>query len=114
VPAAGNLTMADIMAQKFIAQWGWNFYEQWMDVRRFHYTDHYNGETQEAFPGFTLPTNLYVLNAGKVIYRLRPRLNSEYVWNADALSKIQPLSGLADDYQTSPLWIVQSDATKDH
>jgi len=114
VPAAANLTMSDIMAQKFIAQWGWNFYEQWMDMRRFHYTDHYAGEAQEAFPGFQLPTTLYVLNAGKVIYRLRPRLNSEYVWNADALAKIQPLSGLADDYQTSELWIVQSDATKDH
>ena len=114
VPAAANLTMSDIMAQKYIAQWGWAFYEQWMDMRRFHYTDHYAGETQEAFPGFAIPTTLYVLNAGKVIYRLRPRYNSEYVWNSAALSQIQPVSGLADDYQTSPLWIVQPDGTPDH
>jgi hypothetical protein len=113
VPAAANLTMSDIMSQKYIAQWGWAFYEQWMDMRRFHYTDHYAGEAQEAFPNFALPTTLYVLNAGKPIYRLRPRYNSEYVWNADALSKIQPISGLADDYQTSMLWIVQPDGTKD-
>jgi hypothetical protein len=114
VPSAANLTMSDIMSQKYIAQWGWAFYEQWMDMRRFHYTDTYDGESQQVFPGFTPPTNLYVLNAGKVIYRLRPRLNSEYVWNADALAKIQPLSGLADDYQTSELWIVQADGTPDH
>jgi hypothetical protein len=54
-----------------------------------------------------------VLNAGNVIYRLRPRYNSEYVWNAGGLSKIQPISGLADNYQTSMLWIVQPDGTKD-
>jgi len=114
VPAAANLTMSDIMAQKYIAQWGWAFYEQWMDMRRFHYTDHYAGEAQQAFPNFAVPTNLYVLNAGKVIYRLRPRYNSEYVWNADALSKIQPISGLADDYQTSMLWIVEPDGTPEH
>ncbi|HVX41748.1 MAG TPA: SusD/RagB family nutrient-binding outer membrane lipoprotein [Gemmatimonadaceae bacterium] len=114
VPAAANLTMSDIMAQKYIAQWGWAFYEQWMDLRRFHYTDKYPGEAQQAFPGFTMPSVFYVLNAGKPIYRLRPRYNSEYVWNADALSRIQPVSGLADDYQTSELWIVQPDGTPDH
>jgi len=85
-----------------------------MDMRRFHYTDHYAGETQQAFPNFAIPTVLYVLNSGKPIYRLRPRYNSEYVWNSAALSRIQPVSGLADDYQTSPLWIVQPDGTPDH
>lgn len=114
VPAAANLTMTDIMSQKYIAQWGWAFYEQWMDMRRFHYTDHYAGEAQQAFPNFSPPNVLYVLNDGKVIYRLRPRYNSEYVWNSDALSKIQPISGLADDYQTSMLWIVEPDGTPEH
>jgi hypothetical protein len=114
VPAAGSLTMSDIMAQKYIAQWGWAFYEQWMDMRRFHYTDKYDGEAQQAFSGFRVPNVLYVLNAGKVIYRLRPRYNSEYVWNADALAQIKPVSGLADDYQTSELWITQPDGTPDH
>ncbi len=114
VPSAANLTMTDIMSQKYIAQWGWAFYEQWMDMRRFHYTDHYAGEAQQAFPNFSPPNVLYVLNDGKVIYRLRPRYNSEYVWNSDALSKIQPISGLADDYQTSMLWIVEPDGTPEH
>ena len=107
VPTAANLTMSDIMSQKYIAQFGWGFFEQWMDLRRFHYTDTYPGEARQAFPGFAPPTILYTLNANKVAYRLRPRYNSEYVWNRDGLSKITPISGLADDYQTSQLWITQ-------
>lgn len=107
VPAAANLTMWMIMSQKYIAQFGWGFLEQWMDMRRFHYTDTYAGEAKQAFPGFAPPTSLYPLNAGKLVYRLRPRYNSEYVWNRDALAKLTPISGLADDYQTSELWITQ-------
>jgi hypothetical protein len=83
-------------------------------MRRFHYTDTYPGEAQQAFPGFQPPNVLYVLNAGKVIYRLRPRYNSEYVWNSDALAQIKPVSGLAEDYHTSELWITQPDGTPDH
>lgn len=107
VPTVANLTMTHIMSQKYIAQFGWAFYEQWMDMRRFHYTDRYLSEATQAFPGFTLPTTYYVLNANKPGYRLRPRYNSEYVWNRDGLSKILPISGLADDYQTSELWITK-------
>jgi hypothetical protein len=107
VPTAANLTMTHIMSQKYIAQFGWGFFEQWMDMRRFHYTDTYPGESRQAFPGFAPPAVLYALDGGKVVYRLRPRYNSEYVWNKPGLSKITPISGLADDYQTSELWITQ-------
>ncbi len=110
VPPVGTAPkMWQIMSQKYIAQWMWAFFEQWMDLRRFHYTDRYTagGETIQAFPGFAPPTTLYSLNVGKVVYRLRPRYNSEYVWNRDALSKLTPISGLADDYQTSELWITK-------
>ena len=107
VPSAANLTMTQIMSQKYIAQFGWGFFEQWMDLRRFHYTDTYQGEAKQAFPGFSPPAVLYSLNGNKVAYRLRPRYNSEYVWNRDALSQLKPISGLADDYQTSQLWITQ-------
>ena len=107
VPTADKLTMWQIMSQKYIAQYGWGFFEQWMDLRRFHYTETYNGESKQAFPGFSPPAVLYSLNGGKVAYRLRPRYNSEYVWNRDALSKLTPISGLADNYQTSELWITQ-------
>jgi hypothetical protein len=107
IPSAANLTMSQIMSQKYIAQFGWAFFEQWMDLRRFHYTDTYSGEARQAFPGFSPPSILYTLNGSKVVYRLRPRYNSEYVWNRDGLSKITPISGLADDYQTSELWITK-------
>lgn len=107
VPSAANLTMSHIMSQKYIAQFGWGFFEQWMDLRRFHYTDSYQGEAKQAFPGFAPPAILYSLNGNKVVYRLRPRYNSEYVWNRDGLSQIKPVNGLADDYQTSQLWITQ-------
>lgn len=106
VPAAATLTMTQIMSQKYIAQWMWGFFEQWMDMRRFHYTDTYPGEAQQVFPGFAPPTTLDVNNQGKLVYRLRPRFNSEYVWNLDGLSKITPVAGTAGDYQTSQLWII--------
>lgn len=107
VPTAPNLTMTHIMSQKYIAQFGWGFLEQWMDLRRFNYTDTYSGETRRAFPGFAPPTTLYVDNGGKVVQRIRPRYNSEYVWNLNGLGKIVPIPGTAADYQTSQLWITQ-------
>jgi hypothetical protein len=105
VPTAANLTMTQIMSQKYIAQWMWGFYEQWMDLRRFHYTDTWAGEARQVFPGFAPPTNLYPDNGGKVVQRIRPRYNSEYVWNLAGLSKITPIAGTDAAYQTSPLWI---------
>ena len=53
--------------------------------------------------GYTPPsTTLFPSNGGKIVQRIRPRFNSEYVWNSAALSKI---GGLAPDYHTKPLWI---------
>jgi len=106
VPLPANLTMTQIMSQKYIAQWGWGFFEQWMDMRRFHYTNAYGTEPQQAFPGFAPPTSLYPDNGGKLAYRLRPRYNSEYVWNLQGLSQITPIPGTNADYQTSELWII--------
>ena len=110
IPTAANLTMTHIMSQKYIAQWAWGLVEQWMDMRRFHYTDTYAGEARQVFPGFALPTNLDGDNGNKPAYRLRPRYNSEYVWNRTGLKNINtgnPEGGLAADYHTVPLWITQ-------
>jgi hypothetical protein len=104
VPAAGDLTLTHIMSQKYIAQWGWAHIELWMDMRRYHYTDIDPASGRQVYPGFALPTNLFADNAGKPVYRLRPRYNSEYVWNQQGLEAI---GGLAPDYHTKPLWIVQ-------
>jgi hypothetical protein len=96
------LTLSHIMSQKYIAQWAWGHNELWMDMRRYHYTDVDPVSGTEIFRGFTPPTALYVDNAGKIVQRIRPRYNSEYVWNQASLAVI---GGLATDYHTVPLWI---------
>lgn len=104
MPAAASLTLTHIMSQKYIAQWAWGHNELWMDLRRHHYTDVDPSSGRQVFPGFTIPTNLYPDNGGKPVYRIRPRYNSEYVWNQAGL---QAIGGLAADYHTKPLWITE-------
>ena len=100
VPAvADSLTMSRIMLQKYVALWGWGYIETWNDLRRFHYLDAYNG--QPVYTAFKFPVAFTSANNGKPVYRLRPRYNSEYVWNRDALDKI---GGNAIDYHTVEMW----------
>src|SRR5256712_13673411 len=105
VPAPGNLTLSHVMSQKFIALWGWGHNEIWMDMRRYHYADNYPVTTTvEVFRGFAPPTSLFSDNGGLVVQRIRPRYNSEYVWNFPALKAI---GADAPNYHTIPLWITQ-------
>ncbi|WP_039054018.1 hypothetical protein [Sphingobacterium sp. T2] len=46
--------------------------------------------------------NIY--NEGSPCYRLRPRYNSEYMWNIPALEKLKPIAGTANNYHTSIPW----------
>ena len=75
-----------------------------MDLRRYHYTDADPGTGEQVFGGFVIPVNLYPDNANKPVYRIRPRYNSEYVWNRESLQKI---GGLELDYHTKEMWITQ-------
>ena len=101
VPA--TLDYSHVMCQKFIALWGWGHNEIWMDMRRYHYTDPDSlNRTVQVYRGFTPPTNLYPDNNGKLVQRMRPRYNSEYVWNQAGLA---PIGALNRDYHTYPLWI---------
>ncbi|HEV8265559.1 MAG TPA: RagB/SusD family nutrient uptake outer membrane protein [Gemmatimonadales bacterium] len=102
VPA--TITLSHIMSQKFIALWGWGHNEIWMDMRRYHYTYLDPASGTQVFRGFTAPSPLFADNVGKVVERIRPRFNSEYVWNRDALATI---GGLDADYHTKELWITQ-------
>lgn len=102
VPA--NITLTHIMSQKYIALFAWGHNELWLDMRRYHYTDTDPASGKQVYPGFSPPRNLYPDNAGKVVQRIRPRYNSEYVWNVPALSAI---GGLALDYHTKPMWIIE-------
>ncbi len=106
VPAtAAELTLTHIMSQKYIALWGWGFNETWTDLRRFHYTDIDPASGKQVYPGFVPPTTtLYADNAGKLVYRIRPRYNSEYIWNIPPLVSIGADQA---DYHTKPLWIIQ-------
>jgi hypothetical protein len=99
-----DLTLTHIMSQKYIAQWAWAFNEQWMDMKRYRYTDVDPASGQQVYPGFTPPTNLYPDNGGQLVYRLRPRFNSEYVWNQPGLDAI---GALAPDWHTKPLSVLQ-------
>ena len=102
---ADSLTLTHIMSQKYIAQWAWGHNEMWMDMRRYNYTDVDPASGRQVFPGFAQPTTLYADNNGKVVERIRPRYNSEYVWNRDALNVI---GGLDTDYHTDTLWITKT------
>jgi hypothetical protein len=102
VPA--TVTLSHIMSQKYIAQWAWGHNEVWMDMRRYHYTDPDPVSGIQVFRGFTPPTALYADNGGKIVERIRPRFNSEYVWNLDALRAI---GADAVDYHTKLLWITE-------
>lgn len=102
VPA--TVTLSHIMSQKFIALWGWGHNELWMDMRRYHYTDLDPVSGVQVFRGFTAPTTLYTDNVGKIVQRIRPRYNSEYVWNREGLDAV---GGLATDYHTKALWITE-------
>lgn len=91
---AADLTMSDIMLQKYISMYVHGAIETWVDMRRFKYS-------ADIYKGFTLPTTLFVDNGGKPAYRVRPRYNSEYVWNRTSLDKI---GGNNNDYHTYELW----------
>lgn len=99
--SAGALTISDIMQQKYIALWGWGFFETWVDLRRFHYTDLDPATGTQVYKNFNLPTSFFPNNLNKPVYRVRPRYNSEYVWNAAELAR---LGGFLPDYHTIPVW----------
>jgi Starch-binding associating with outer membrane len=103
VPSAANLTLSHIMMQKFIAMYGWGVTEVWVDMRRYHYTDLDPVTGQQVYREFAPPTgiDLYTNNLNKWIYRVRPRYNSEYLYNVDELNR---LGAFAPDYITKECW----------
>jgi len=98
--SAATLTLTDIMLQKYIALWGWGFVETWVDLRRYHYIDLDPATGEQVFKNFTLP-KFPSSNLGKPVYRVRPRFNSEQVWNYDELKRF---GGDKVDYHTYEMW----------
>lgn len=96
-----TLTISDIMLQKYIALWGWGFFETFVDIRRFHWNDLDPLTSQQVYRSMVLPAPLFADNLGKPVYRVRPRFNSEYVWNRNELLRIGALNL---DYHTYECW----------
>lgn len=104
VPATSEgLTLSKIMLQKYIAMWGYGILETWVDMRRFHYTDSYQSEAGQVYADFAPPSggDLFQDNNGELVYRMRPRFNSEYVWN---IVELQRIGATTNDYHTLETW----------
>lgn len=92
----GALTLSNIMVQKYIAMYGHGILETWVDMRRHDYST-------TVYPGLSFPNPLSAANNGSLAYRVRPRYNSEYVWNIKALEGI---GALATNYHTTKPWFL--------
>jgi hypothetical protein len=111
VPATpAELGLNKIMLQKYIALFGFGVLETWMDMRRYHYTDPVPGGTVQVYTDFTPPsgTDLFPDNRssanGTLVYRMRPRFNSEYVWN---ILELQRIGATTLDYHTKKMWVTE-------
>jgi hypothetical protein len=93
-----DLMLSDIMGQKYIVQWGWGGLEQWCDLRKYNY-DTSIFKQYQPLSGSGLQYQAYC-------YRVRPRYNSEYAWNAKELDK---WGALDPYYVTKPTWFVTKD-----
>ena len=97
VPAEANLTMSHIILQKYISLFGFGNLEAWTDMRKYKY------DNVNIYKTMVIPTGsgLFADNGGKLPYRVRPRFNSEYVWNFAAL---QAIGADKVDYHTVEMW----------
>lgn len=92
-----TLTLSHIMMQKFVSLWPYGMEEIWVDFRKYNYDSN-------VFIGYIPVTSLYPDNNNKLVQRVRPRYNSEYLWNISELTKI---GATAIDYHTVPVWFSQ-------
>ena len=127
-----DFSLSHIMMQKWVALYPWGAPEAWVDLRKYQYDVKYTGDFPTNGNGWTEtrvdqkwdtdPTKVYKgfyllpaqvqgrrgtyddRNMGAPAYRLRPRYNSEYMWNLGSLESLKPISGTADNYQTSLPW----------
>lgn len=127
-----DFSLSHIMMQKWVALYPWGAQEAWVDMRKYHYDIAYSGnypsdgngwdisqidqkwdtDDSKVFKGLYLPPaqvsgrkiTFNTKNNGAPCYRIRPRYNSEYMWNVPSLESLVPISGTADDYQCSIPW----------
>jgi len=130
--ALADFTLSHIMMQKWVALYPWGASEAWVDMRKYQYDISYTGDyptsgngwdissvsmkwdsdVSKVYKGFYLaPAQVQgrkgtynALNLGSPCYRIRPRYNSEYMWNKPALEGLLPIAGTAANYQCSIPW----------
>ncbi|MBQ5678468.1 MAG: SusD/RagB family nutrient-binding outer membrane lipoprotein [Rikenellaceae bacterium] len=131
---ADELTMSHIMMQKFVALYPWGANEIWVDMRKNFYDVEFEGDypyngngwnknevmqkrdddPTKVYKGYYLaPANFSGYRSrysqtknleGSPCFRIRPRYNSEYMWNIPGLHAIRPIPGDAVYYQCSIPW----------
>lgn len=127
-----DFSLSHIMMQKWVALYPWGAQEAWTDMRKYHYDIKYTGDYPKSGNGWDLstvimkwdtdPTKVYkglylqpanvtgrrtvynTFNEGSPCYRVRPRYNSEYMWNKPSLETLKPIKGTAPNYQCSIPW----------
>ena len=127
-----KFSLSHIMLQKFVHLYPWGALEEWVDQRKYFYDISYTGDYPSYGNGWDLSTlnqkmdddatkvfkGLYLApaqvqgrkssynsnNNGSPCFRLRPRYNSEYMWNLPALRALKPIAGTANDYHCSIPW----------
>lgn len=127
-----TLTLSHIMMQKYVSLYPWGALEAWTDLRKYFFDLQYDGEYPYSNNGWTLnqvnqkwdtdaskvykgfylsPAQVqnrkgtyYTQNHGSPCFRIRPRYNSEYMWNKPSLESLLPISGTAENYQCSIPW----------
>ncbi|RYY50729.1 MAG: hypothetical protein EOO06_02935 [Chitinophagaceae bacterium] len=104
VPTESGLNLSKIMLQKYISLFVHGTLETWLDMRRFHYTDLDPSTGNQVYRGFVVPADLFPDNGGKTVQRMRPRFNSEYLWNIVELERI---GATRNDYHVQELWITK-------
>jgi len=92
-----TLTLSHIMLEKFVSLWPYGMEEIWVDLRKYQYNP-------AVFIGYVPVASLYPDNSNKLVQRVRPRYNSEYLWNVSELQKIGALNA---DYHTVPVWFTK-------
>jgi hypothetical protein len=100
-PAA--LTLTQIMLQKYIALYGYGAHETWVDMRRYHYTDKDPATNKQVYADWMplAPSDIFIDNNQKYVYRARPQNTSEYLYNIVAVTA---MGGTATDYCTRECW----------
>lgn len=105
---AATLTMSDIMLQKYIALWGWGFFETWVDMRRFGMYDYDDPTTMdpflEVYKNLSPLTQIDSRNNRKYAQKVRPHYTSEWTYNRAELDR---LGILQNNWHVTKMWFTE-------